>query len=82
MRIEVVYDGLNRRHKVWCKNADLKAGAVSGTYEFVDDGVSVGEGSEVIVIDKPGCVLFSDDGGVLYEWTKGGANDTNEEVPV
>lgn len=58
------------RRRIWCKLADINL-EQAGVYSWVNlPSESIGDGSEVIVIDSPGKLLFysaSDD--LLYDWS-------------
>ena len=78
MNYERVYDCARPRHRVWCKSSELTEGSTSGTFTFNDSAMAaeLGEGSEIIVMDLPGKVLFWDKAEQLaYDWTaeEGGA---------
>lgn len=72
MNIQRLYDCIRPRHRAWAKSSELTAGLSDGSYIINDSAVAgeLGFGSEIIVIDKPGTVLFYDDvDGLAYEWT-------------
>ncbi len=72
MNIERLYDCVRPRHRVWVRSDELTAGATAGTYTLVDDDAAaqLGFGSEIIVIDEPGRILFWDDQeGAAYDWS-------------
>ena len=52
-----------------------------GTYSFVDTdlGETLGVGSEVVVIDSPGKLLFVGDDGFAYDWTASSGGSASEE---
>ncbi|MBQ7144304.1 MAG: hypothetical protein IJR65_04030 [Oscillospiraceae bacterium] len=84
MNIQRLYDCVRPRHRVWCLAAELTAGESAGTYQLNDTAVAgeLGFGSELVVIDKPGTVLFWDDAAALaYEWTTadGGGDDGTDD---
>lgn len=60
------------RRRVWCTFADIQL-VSDKVYSFVNlPTESLGEGSEVIVMDKPGMLLFyhiSNGSGLLYDWS-------------
>ena len=75
MNIERLYSAARPRHRVWCLASELTAGQTDGTYTVNDAAVAaeLGEGSEILVIDAPGRLLFWDSVGHLaYDWTGGG----------
>jgi hypothetical protein len=50
----------------------MNEGTTAGTYTFKDASLNtrLGEGSEIVVMDKPGMVLFwSKAGHIAYDWT-------------
>lgn len=60
------------RHRIFCLSDDLTAGQTAGTYTLNNSAVAaeLGEGSEIIVIDAPGRLLFWDSVKRLaYDWT-------------
>ncbi len=72
MNIERIHSGARPRHRVWCRTAELNEGQTAGTYTFVNAAVNaeLGEGSEIVVIDAPGRLLFWDsDAGLARDWT-------------
>ncbi len=74
MNYERLYGCAKARHRVWCKMSELTAGsgASAGTYTLNDAALAaeLGEGSEIIVMDKPGTVLFWDkEDQIAYDWT-------------
>lgn len=72
MNLERLYDCAKPRHRAWVKYAELTAGQTDGTYTVNDQSVAavLGDGSEIIVIDQPGMILFWDAGSRLaYDWT-------------
>ncbi len=89
MNMERLYDCIKPRHRVWCRKEELKSGTAEGTFTFVDSTIDakLGGGSEIIVIDQPGTILFWDETARLaYDWTtdtestkestgEGGTND-------
>ena len=88
MNIERLYDCSAPRHRVWCMSSELTAGATAGTYTLKDADLtaSLGHGSELIVMDEPGRLLFWDAGNrVAYDWTSSGTENVSGgkgEVPV
>lgn len=72
MNIEYLYgvDLLYPRARIWCKSSEITKEA-DGSYVFnhpIPSGV--GTGSEIIVIDVPGLMLFYDaESGKAYAWT-------------
>lgn len=52
-----------------------------GTYSFVDTAkaATFGVGSEIIVIDSPGKLLFVGDDGLAYDWTASSGGGASEE---
>lgn len=58
------------RRRVWCKLADIQL-EQAGVYSFVNlPNESLGDGSEVIVINSPGKLLFyCAEDGLLYDWS-------------
>lgn len=90
MNIQRLYDCVRPRHRVWCLAEELSAGSTEGSYQLNDTSVAgeLGFGSEIIVIDVPGRVLFWDDAAQLgYDWTTAtdgnsdGGSDGGEEEP-
>ena len=78
MNIQRLYDCVRPRHRVWCLAAELTAGESAGTYRLNDTAVAgeLGFGSELVVIDAPGRVLFWDDGDQrAFDWTADGGDD-------
>lgn len=75
MNIEFFYgvDLLSPKATVWCKSSEITQ-QIDGSYTFNNPVPSgVGTGSEIIVIDSPGMMLFYDaDEGKAYDWTKEG----------
>ena len=74
MNVSQVYGASTPRYRVWCVSDELVegTGADAGTYTFVDTTTAgfLGTGTEIIVIDKPGKMLFWDaENGVAYDWT-------------
>lgn len=72
MNIERIHSTARPRHRVWCMSGELSDGQTAGTYTFTDAAVNaqLGEGSEIVVIDAPGKLLFWDSVGRLaYDWT-------------
>ena len=72
MNIERIHSAARPRHRVWCRAAELTAGQTAGTYTFADAAVNaeLGEGSEIVVIDAPGRLLFWDSAaGLARDWT-------------
>jgi len=61
---ETIYEAARPRHRVWVKAEELTAGADEGTYTLTDAAAAaeLGFGSEIYVIDKPGTLLFWDNG--------------------
>ena len=81
MNIERLYTAVRPRCRVWCLSSELTEGAAEGTYELIDETAAseLGMGSEIIVIDQPGKLLFWDaEGGLAYDWTA----KAEEEAPV
>ena len=67
MNIANLRDANKPRHRVWCLESDLTAGA-DGTYTFTN-GYKPGDGSEIIVMDKPGIKLYwSEEDDKAYDW--------------
>ena len=61
------------RADVWCMSTELSDNG-DGTYSFADAtaAAKIGTGSQIVVIDKPGLVLFYDAASALaYDWTPG-----------
>lgn len=61
MIIVPVANTLQPRHRVWCRYTELVQDAKSKiAYRFADQSISpkLGDGSEILVIDKPGMILF------------------------
>lgn len=72
MNIERIQSAARPRHRVWCLASELTAGQTAGTYTFEDAAVEaeLGEGSEIVVIDAPGRLLFWDSANRLaHDWT-------------
>ena len=68
MNIAFLRDASKPRHRVWCVSGDLTAGA-DGSYTF-KNGYKPGDGSEIIVMDMPGIILYwSEDEDKAYDWT-------------
>ena len=83
MNIERLYDCSAPRHRVWCMSSELTAGATAGTYTLKDADLAacLGHGSELIVMDEPGRLLFWDaENRVAYDWTA--SEEDSGEVPV
>ena len=67
MNIAHLRDAVKPRDKVWCVSSDLTAGA-DGTYTFKET-VNIGDGSEIIVMDMPGIILYwSEADEKAYDW--------------
>ena len=72
------------RGQAWCMSSELTDNG-DGTYTINDERAAAmlggGLGSEIIVIDSPGKLLFVGDDGVAYDWTSssggGGGEDSN-----
>lgn len=74
MNYETLYSPAHLRHRVWVKISDLTAGASDGTYTLNDTDIAnmLGDGSEIIVIDQPGMLLFwSATDKLGYQWGSG-----------
>lgn len=58
------------RRRVWCMLDDIQL-EQAGIYSFVNlPDEALGDGSEVIVMDSPGKLLFYHaDDGLLYDWS-------------
>lgn len=73
MNIERTHSGLTPRHRVWCLMEDLlPAPGSDGAYTFAAQDVvsAIGDGSEIIVMDKPGLTMFwSSQTGLAYNWS-------------
>lgn len=72
MNTEQIYSCRRPRHRVWCLSSEMNEGTTAGTYTFKDASLNtrLGEGSEIVVMDKPGMVLFwSKAGHIAYDWT-------------
>ena len=72
MNIERLYNCVRPRHRVWCMSSELTAGQTDGTYTLNNRATAakLGEGSEIIVIDQPGKLLFWDaENQLAYDWT-------------
>lgn len=72
MNIERIHSAARPRHRVWCLASELSEGQTAGTYTFVNTAVNaeLGEGSEIVVIDAPGKLLFWDSvAGLAHDWT-------------
>ena len=83
MNLERLYNCARPRHRAWCLSAELLAGATAGTYSLTDSAIAaeLGHGSELIVMDEPGRLLFWDAGNrVAYDWTA--SEEDSGEVPV
>ncbi len=83
MNYERLYDCAKPRHRVWCKSSELTAGtgAAAGTYTLNDAALAaeLGEGSEIIVMDKAGMILYWDAAiAKAYDWTPA---DGGESMP-
>lgn len=81
MNIERLYDCERPRHRVWCMSSELTAGAADGTYTVNNSRIAaeLGEGSEIIVIDQPGKILFWDaENGIAYDWTTAASAEEGE----
>lgn len=82
MNIKYEYDWQQPMALIRCHADDLIDNG-DGTYSFVDPDVAsnaqIGMGSEIIVIDIPGKLLFWDaDTQLAYDWTgEGGGGDSN-----
>lgn len=63
--------GYSTRACVWCTTSELTDNN-DGTYSFVDTDLAATfeTGSEIVVIDKPGTVLFYDaETELAHDWT-------------
>ena len=73
MNIQTFYDTVRPRHRVWCLSEDLTAGESAETYTSTEDhapGVPLGDGSEIIVMDAPGRLLYWDaENECGYDWS-------------
>lgn len=72
MNIERTHSGLTPRHRVWCLMEDLlPAPGSDGAYTFAAQDVvsAIGDGSEIIVMDKPGLTMYwSSKTSRAYNW--------------
>ncbi len=68
MNMEPLYGAVRPRQRIWCAFEELSAGAQDGTYFL--PGVQPGLGSEVLVVDRPGMLLFAGGDGTLYSWSE------------
>lgn len=71
MNIKQYTDSEQPRATAWCIESELTAGA-DNTYTIndPDDAAKLGTGSDIIVIDKPGLILFYDaENAVAYDWS-------------
>lgn len=57
------------RRRVWCKSDEITL-IKEGVYSFINlPDTALGDGSEVIVIDSPGKLLFYHaEDNLLYDW--------------
>lgn len=71
MNIKYLSDAQKPRAIAWCMSSELTDNN-DGTYSINDasTAASLGEGSEIIVIDVPGKLLFWDaENSLAYDWT-------------
>ena len=70
MVIERPFETGQPRRRVWCKLDDISLES-TGVYSWVNlPDEDLGDGSEVIVIDSPGKLLFYHaEDGLLYDWS-------------
>lgn len=70
MVIERPFQRGQARRRVWCVLADIALES-EGIYSFATlPDTALGDGSEVIVIDSPGKLLFYHaEDGLLYDWS-------------
>ena len=71
MNIKYMSDAQKPRACAWCMSDELTDNG-DGTYSIKDAeaAASFGEGSEIIVIDLPGKLLFWDaENSLAYDWT-------------
>ncbi len=72
MNIERSHSGLTPRHRVWCLMEDLSPVPNSDAFAFAtqDLAEAIGDGSEIIVMDKPGLTLYwSSKTSRAYNWS-------------
>ena len=74
------------RGQAWCMSSELTDNG-DGTYTINDERAAAmlggGLGSEIIVIDSPGKLLFVGDDGVAYDWTSSsGGGGGGGDVPA
>ena len=66
MNVVKLYDGETIRHRVYCLEDELEQDGDSYVFK---NGRTFGDGSEIIVMDSPGKVLFWDaTNSVGYDW--------------
>ena len=71
MNIQTLYNSAKPRHRVWLLSSDLTAGDEAGTWTLSDEtlAATLGDGSELLVMDVPGRLLFWDkENQVAYDW--------------
>ena len=73
MNVQYFYDCEETpRCKVWLKSDEITDGDSTGTYTIDDEALAakMATGSEIIVMDKPGTILYFDSETQLaYDWT-------------
>lgn len=78
MNVVTLYDGETIRHRVYCLDEELDK--TGDTYTF-KDGRTPGDGSEIVVKDVPGKILFWDGvNSVGYEWSGSGGGTSGLET--
>lgn len=72
MNVKYLYDAVGPRAQVWCVSDELTA-EQDGSYTFKETpSKQIGTGSEIIVMDVPGLLLFYDaDREKAYNWGAG-----------
>lgn len=70
MIIERPFETGQSRRRIWCKLSDITL-EQEGVYSWTNlPDEAVGDGSEVIVMDSPGKLLFySASDNLLYDWS-------------